>query len=69
MTRTSNERSAGGQGADPVAGEDVEGEASGLEMSQRRPAKVVGLLPGGGGGQKARDERPSRPWAAQCCRT
>ncbi len=52
-TRASDERSAGGQGADPVAGEDVEGKAGGLEVSERRPAQVVGVLPGGGGGEKA----------------
>ena len=52
-TRASDQRSAGGQGADPVAGEDVEGEAGGLEVSERRPAQVVGVLPGGGGGEQA----------------
>ena len=52
-TRASDERSAGGQGADPVAGEDVEGEAGGLEVSERWPAEVVGVLPGGGGGEEA----------------
>ena len=52
-TGASDERSAGGQGADPVAGEDVEGEAGGLEVSERRPAEVVGVLPGGGGGEEA----------------
>ena len=44
-TGASDERSAGGQGADPVAGEDVEGEAGGLEVSERRPAEVVGVAP------------------------
>ena len=38
-TRASDQRSAGGQGADPVAGEDIEGEARGLEVSQRGPAR------------------------------
>ena len=62
-TRASDERSAGGQGADPVAGEDVEGEAGGLEVSKRRPAQVVGVLPGGGGGEQAavRDHDPLGP--------
>ena len=31
-TRASDERSAGSQGADPVASENVEGKASGLEV-------------------------------------
>ena len=39
-TRASDERAAGGQGADPVAGEDVEGEAGRLEVAQRRPAEA-----------------------------
>ena len=52
-TWASDKGAAGGQGADPVAGEDVEGEAGGLEVTEGRPAEVVGELPGGGGREEA----------------
>ena len=52
-TWATDKGAAGRQGADPVAGEDVEREARGLEVAQRRPSERVGALPGGGGGEEA----------------
>ena len=52
-TRASDKGAAGRQGADPVAGEDIEAESRGLEVPQRRPAEIVGRLPGGGNGEEA----------------
>jgi hypothetical protein len=58
--RASDQGAAGGQGADPVAGEDVEGETGGLEVAERWLAKVIGGLPGGGDREQAamRDHAP-----------
>ena len=52
-TWASDKGAAGGQGADPVAGEDIEAESRSLEVSQRRPAEIVGRLPGGGNGEES----------------
>ncbi len=52
-TGASNQRPAGGERADPVAGEDVEGETRRLQVSKRWSAQLVGVLPGGRGREQA----------------
>ena len=52
-TWASDKSAAGRQGADPVAGEDIEAESRGLKVPERRPAEIVGRLPGGGNGEES----------------
>ena len=65
----SDESPAGGECADPVAGEDVEGESGGLKVPERRLAKVVSVLPGGGGGEQAPVRNHDALGPTRCCRT